>query len=307
MISLSGVSMSFGRHLAVRDVTLDIPTGDSVALWGANGAGKTTLLRCVLGLLRYRGTITVGGHDALSDGKRARVLVGYVPQELGFYDDLGVAESVRFFGKLKGLDTRDANIALDRVGLLGHERKRIRELSGGMKQRLALAIALLGDPPVLVLDEVTASLDALGRADFVDLLARLSGAGRTMLFASHRVEEVGTLARRVVTLESGVATGVSPCEEFLARVNSGAVLHLVMRQDVRSLALRTLSEGGFKPSLNGVGILVPVRPDQKAAPFRVLAEARVAIDDFELVSGQRAASLAAQVLRHPESAQEAKP
>lgn len=293
MISISSVTKCFGRQAAVRDVSLDIAPGDSVALWGANGAGKTTLLRCVLGLLRFTGRITVGGYDVSRDGKRARALIGYVPQELGFYDDLGVAESVRFFGKLKGLHTRGAHAALDRVGLLGHEGKRIRELSGGMKQRLALAIALLGDPPVLVLDEVTASLDAMGRAEFVELLSGLSGEGRTMLFASHRVEEVGTLARRVVMLEGGRISAIDECDAFLTRANAGAVLHLVMPQGVRTLALDALRRGGFSPSLNGVGVLVPVRPDQKAAPFRVLADARVSIDDFELVNERRAVSLAA--------------
>src|SRR5690606_12426351 len=103
--------------------------------------------------------------------KHARRLIGYVPQELGFYDDLGVAEAVGYFARLKGVRLDSPSEPLERVGLAGHERKRVRELSGGMKQRLALAIALLGDPPILVLDEVTASLDACGRQEFVGLLA----------------------------------------------------------------------------------------------------------------------------------------
>jgi len=203
MISIASVTKRFGRATAVDDVSIDIPEGDSVALWGANGAGKTTLIRCVLGLVRFKGSITVDGFDARRQGKWARMRIGYVPQELGFYDDLRVSEAVLFFARLKGLSVRSTGDVLERVGLTGHHRKRIRELSGGMKQRLALAIAMLGDPPVLVLDEVTASLDACGREEFVALLARLSGEGRTMLFASHRVDEVAMLARRVVTLDRG--------------------------------------------------------------------------------------------------------
>ncbi len=288
MITIDHVTMRFGRSVAVDDATLELDAGDSLALWGVNGAGKTTLIRCVLGLLRCRGLIRVAGHDVRRDGKAARRLIGYVPQELGFYDDLGVREAIGFFARLKGLSSVDGAGALARVGLSGHERKRIRELSGGMKQRLALAIALLGDPPVLLLDEVTASLDAVGREEFVALLERLSGSGRTMLFASHRIEEVATLARRVAAMESGRIASVSPCADFVARQGRGAVLHLLMAPAVRDLAMRSLRAGGFSPRLNGVGVLVPVAPEQKAAPFRVLAEARVQVDDFELVCAAQA-------------------
>jgi ABC-2 type transport system ATP-binding protein/nitrous oxidase accessory protein len=284
VIRIDQVTKRFGRTTAVDGVTLDLAAGDSVALWGPNGAGKTTLIRCVLGLLRYRGTIEVGGHDVKRRGKAARRLIGYVPQELGFYDELGVAEAVGFFGALKGLRSVRAGQALEAVGLGGHERKRVRDLSGGMKQRLALAIALLGDPPVLVLDEVTASLDAVGREELLRLLGGLSGSGRTVLFASHRVEEIVALAKRVVALERGRVTGILPAGAFAAQAGHGAVLHLLMSPAHREQAMWSLRAGGFSPRLNGVGVLVPVPPERKAAPFRLLAEARIPVDDFEVVS-----------------------
>jgi len=290
MMCIDSVTKRFGRATAVDAVSIDIPAGDSVALWGANGAGKTTLLRCVLGLLRFSGTIKVGGHDVLRRGKHSRMLIGYVPQELGFYDDLGVAEAVRFFARLKGLSVASTDDVLARVGLSGHAGKRIRELSGGMKQRLALAIAMLGDPPVLVLDEVTASLDACGREEFVSLLSRLSGSGRTMLFASHRVEEVATLARRVIVLEGGRMQSECVAADFAGSLGYGSVLHLAMRPAVRAQAMELLFASGFSPRLNGVGILVPVPREQKAAPFRVLAEARISIEDFELITNAAAAA-----------------
>jgi len=284
MISICNVTKKFRSAAAVDGVSVEIPAGESVALWGVNGAGKTTLIRCVLGLLRYRGRISVGGCDVRLRGKSARMLIGYVPQELGFYDDFRVSEAIRFFARLKGLSVRGCDDVLGNVGLLGHDRKRIRELSGGMKQRLALAIAMLGDPPVLVLDEVTASLDACGRGEFVTLLSRLSGAGRTMLFASHRIDEVTTLAQRVVILEQGRVAAECSAAEFAGRLGSGSILHLVVRPSARDHAMAALTSGGFKPRLNGVGLLVPVPRDQKAAPFRVLAEARVTIDDFDIIS-----------------------
>jgi len=293
MIRVENITMRFGKTTAVDGVSLDLAPGDSVALWGANGAGKTTLIRCVLGLLRFQGRITVGGHDVRRRGKRARLLIGYVPQEIGFYDDLGVAEAVKFFGDLKGVSREDAGAALGKVGLNGHEGKHIRELSGGMKQRLALAIALLGDPPVLVLDEVTASLDAIGRGEFLTLLEQLSGMGRTMLFASHRIEEVASLAKRVAVLDAGRVARVLPCSEFVAELGREAVLHLTIAAPTRMRAIEMLSAQGFVPQLNGTGIYVPVTPEHKAVPFRILAESRIAVDDFELVSLERAESHAA--------------
>lgn len=287
MIAISEVTRRFGRTTAVDGVSLQIEAGDSVALWGTNGAGKTTLLRCVLGLLSFRGSIRVSGYDVRKHGKQARQLIGYVPQEIGLYDDLGVDEAIRFFGRLKGIGRINTAETLAGVGLEGHHRKRVRELSGGMKQRLALAIAILGDPPVLLLDEVTASLDAVGREEFVGLLERLSGAGRTLLFASHRAEEVASLARRVAFLERGKLIDVKPGADFLMSLGHGSHLHIFLNMELRAAALRTLAAGGFSPRMNGVGIIVPVSPDRKAAPFRVLADAGIAVQDFEIITASR--------------------
>lgn len=291
MISIQNVSKRFGRATVLSDVSLDVLGGGSVAFWGANGAGKSTLLRCVLGLLRFEGLITVGGHDVRRAGKHARMLIGYVPQELGFYDDLRVVEAVRYFARLKGIRLPTVEPVLTGVGLPDQGNKRIRELSGGMKQRLALAIAMLGDPPVLVLDEVTASLDACGRGEFVSLLSQLSGTGRTLLFASHRVEEIGALAQRVVVLEHGRVTTVVPAERFAGHLGTDSTLHLTIRADARESAAAVLRNGGFSPRQNGVGLLVPVSADHKAAPFRLLADASIVIDDFELLSMRQTSEL----------------
>lgn len=281
MIRIQNLTKRFGRVLAVDGVSLDVPRGQSVALWGANGAGKSTILRCVLGLLRYSGRIDVGGHD--SRGKHARRLIGYVPQELGFNDDLRVGDAVALFARLKGVGIRNVDEVLERVGIAGQARKRMRELSGGMKQRLALALALLGDPPVLILDEVTASLDACGRDEFVSLLSSLSGAGHSLLFASHRLDEVTTLAGRVVVLDKGRIAEQVASTEFAAR-HSATVLHMHISPSARAQATELLQAHGFAPSLNGVGLLVPVTAPHKDGPLRILANAGVSVEDFDLVS-----------------------
>lgn len=284
MIRIDHLTKKFGKFTAAADISLSLSRGESLALWGSNGAGKTTIIRCVLGLLSFQGTICVGGRDVARNGKRARSLIGYVPQELAFYDDLRVWEAITLFARLKNVARVDLDATLDHVGIPDQGGKRIRELSGGMKQRLALAIALLGDPPLLVLDEVTASLDVCGRAELVALLGRLSGQGRSLLFASHRADEVTSLAHRVLMLEKGKVTAEFPVSQFVARLGAGSVLHLHMPEPSRPIAIELLRGHGFAPTLNGVGILVPVPATQKAVPLRLLAEARVSVDDFELLS-----------------------
>lgn len=203
MIHVDDVRMSFGANHVLRGANLSVAAGEAVALCGANGAGKSTLVQCINGVHRYQGRITVGGFDVRSEGKRARRLLGYVPQELAFRDDMRVDEVLAFHAALRGLGRVDPRAVLRPVGLDEHTRARSRVLSGGMKQRLALALALMGDPPVLLLDELAASLDADGRSAFLRLLVALRGEGRTVLFASHRPEEVEILAGRVAWIEGG--------------------------------------------------------------------------------------------------------
>jgi ABC-type multidrug transport system ATPase subunit len=283
MIRIENLTKRFGRTLAVDGLSLEVAAGQSVALWGANGAGKSTVLRCILGLYRYTGRITVGGHDARRHGKRARRLIGYVPQELGFNDDLRVGQAVALFARLKGVGAQPVDGVLARVGLAGQAGKRMRELSGGMKQRLALGLALLGDPPVLILDEVTASLDTCGREEFVTLLAGLAGSGRSLLFASHRPDEIATLARTVAVLDKGRLAGQEPGAEFAARQGASSVLHVHLPAAARVRAGDLLRAHGFEPSPNGVGLFVPVTAPDKDAPLRVLRTGGIPIEDFDLV------------------------
>jgi ABC-type multidrug transport system ATPase subunit len=227
MIQIDGVRKRFGRARVLDGVSFDVLTGQSVALWGSNGAGKTTLIRCVLGLIDFEGGVRVAGLDVRREGKRVRRLLGYVPQELAFYDDFRVIEAARFLARLRGADVGACEAGLASLGLAEHARKRVRELSGGMKQRLALSVALLNDPPVLVLDEPTSNLDSAGRRSLMELLLRVKGMGKTILFISHRPEEVRGLADRVLTLESGrVLTDVTTATRMhLAGVAGADEIH----------------------------------------------------------------------------------
>ena len=203
MLAVVALTKRFGKFTAVDEVSFEVAPGEAVALWGPNGAGKSTLLKCLLGLLRFTGAIRIDGHDALTAAKAARGRLGYVPQELAFYPEWSGREILAFLAKIKRVAPERVDAALAEVGLSAHGAKPIGSLSGGMKQRLALAAALLSDPPLLVLDEITSNLDANGREGLLSVLARLKGAGKTIVFTSHRRDDVLRLADRVLVLERG--------------------------------------------------------------------------------------------------------
>jgi ABC-type multidrug transport system ATPase subunit len=203
MLAVAALTKRYGRFTAVDNVSFDVSPGEAVALWGPNGAGKSTLLKCLLGLLRFTGAVHIDGHDAVTAAKAARGRLGYVPQELAFYPEWSGREVLAFLAKLKRVAPGRVDVALAEVGLSAHGAKPIGSLSGGMKQRLALAAALLSDPPLLVLDEITSNLDANGREGLLNVLARLKASGKTIVFTSHRRDDVLRLADRVLVLERG--------------------------------------------------------------------------------------------------------
>lgn len=202
MITVTGLAKRYGGRPVFDSVTFTVPRGGSTALWGANGAGKSTTLRCLLGLTRFEGEARVDGLDPRTDPREVRRRVGYVPQEFTCFD-MTVRESLEFFGDLKRVPDSRGREVLMTVGLLAEREKPVAALSGGMRQRLALALALLADPPVLLLDEPTASLDAASRQHLLTLLGAMRQAGKTLLFATHRPEEVLALADTVLMMEDG--------------------------------------------------------------------------------------------------------
>ena len=285
MIQVTNLTKKYGRLTAIDSLTFEIDSGQAVALWGENGAGKTTALRCLLGVIPFEGEVNLGGFDSRTQGKRARMLIGFVPQEINFHDDLTVIDTVDFYARLKHLsnDTERPARLITRLGLENAVDKHVRDLSGGMKQRLALAIAMLADPPILILDEPTVNLDIRARDEFLMLLAELKDMGKTLVFSSHRQEEVKELADRVLVIENGKLVADCSPEELESRLATTTMLKLYLADKARiTTALETLLGGGFKAEQNGTGIWVQVTPMEKAKPISLLANAGITVDDFHI-------------------------
>ncbi|MFI8203627.1 ABC transporter ATP-binding protein [Streptomyces sp. NPDC085937] len=222
-ISASGLSLHYGRTRALDDVSLRLSPGVT-GLLGPNGAGKTTLLRVLATAVPAdRGAFTVLGHDPGTARGRQEVRrrLGYLPQTPGFHPDFTAFEFVDYVAILKELTDRTARHAevrrvLEEVGLGDVRGKRIRKLSGGMRQRVALAAALAGDPAFLVLDEPTVGLDPEQRMRFRELIAT-AGEGRTVLLSTHQTEDVAMLCHRVVVLAGGTVRFDGSPAELTAR------------------------------------------------------------------------------------------
>lgn len=216
---LDRVTKQYGPKIACDRISLQAGPG-VYGLLGANGAGKTTLLRMICGVLRpTSGDIRFSGLDVSSEGYRARL--GYLPQDFGYYPEFTALDFLLYLAALKGLPRaaarQQSRDLLELVGLTGEAGHRICTFSGGMRQRLGIAQALLGDPQLLVLDEPTAGLDPKERVRFRNLIARL-GARRTVLLSTHIVSDVEHIAGTILILKSGVLLQSGPRDAVLQAV-----------------------------------------------------------------------------------------
>ncbi|PPQ30812.1 ABC transporter ATP-binding protein [Rhodopila globiformis] len=205
LITLSHVTMTFGRQVAVRDVSLALNSGECVGLVGHNGAGKSTLIKLMLGLIRPTGghVHALGGDPAGAAAGRARVALGYLPENVAFQPAMTGAETLAFYARLKRQDVRGNAALLAKVGLEQAARRRVGTYSKGMRQRLGLAQALLGSPRALLLDEPTTGLDPAARQDFYALLRDLRDGGVGVLLSSHALAEMEGQVDRVVVMNAG--------------------------------------------------------------------------------------------------------
>jgi heme ABC exporter ATP-binding subunit CcmA len=205
VVHLRGAVSLLGRFPALAGVDLDVAQGETVALQGPNGAGKTTLLRVCAGLLPVvEGEAVVLGHDLRADRRAVRRHVGLLGHATHLYDDLTVADNVRFWSRAVGATPHDADAAMARLGLTGRLRDvAVHRLSAGQRRRVAVAVLVARRPELWLLDEPHAGLDHAGR-DIMDGLVREAvAAGATVLMASHELERVAGLEPRVVRLAGG--------------------------------------------------------------------------------------------------------
>ena len=203
-VGVSHAVKTYREVEALRDVSLSLNGGEVVALVGHNGAGKTTLIKLMLGLIRpTSGEIRVLGDDPAAGQFEARRRLGYLPENVSFNLALTGRETLAFYAGLKGVPKGGVLPLLERVGLAAAADRRVRTYSKGMRQRLGLAQALLGEPRVLLLDEPTTGLDPQLRRSFYEIVASLRDGGATVMLSSHALTELDGRADRITTFTGG--------------------------------------------------------------------------------------------------------
>ena len=206
---------------ALEDVSFCVGSG-VFGLLGHNGAGKTTLMKALVTVLKpSAGAIRVCGFDTATQGKEVRARVGYLPQELAMYPSLSVWDFVNYMAQIKGIrDKKAVSAVLEEVEMLEFSRRKIGQLSGGMKRRVGIAQALIGNPPILVVDEPTAGLDPEERVRFRGLLSRYASEGRTVLLSTHIVEDIHQLCGELAVLRKGRLFYAGTSAALLERVKN---------------------------------------------------------------------------------------
>ncbi len=283
MIRFEVFSKRYGAHLAVAGLTFATRAGEIVALLGPNGSGKTTSLKAAAGLVRpSSGAVRVGEDDLPASDPAARRALSFLPQKVSFPEALTGREVVEFYRRLRGVGAESAEAVLRVAALDGAARRAVGTYSGGMVQRLGLAVAALPDAPLLLLDEPTSSLDAQGLAAFHELAEARRRSGGTVVFSSHQLSDVERLADRVAILVAGRLVAVLSRAELSDRLAERGVLRARLESSPAGL-LERVRAAAPGSSLRGDELTVP-------GPPRARAEALEAVQ----ASGARIRGLTAE-------------
>lgn len=238
-IVIENLRKDYGDVRAVDGLSLSIPEAEVFGLLGPNGSGKTTTINCLTGLIRPTGgTLKVGGHDVETETSGARAVMGVSPQETAIFPYLTGRENVELFGALYSIPKKSLDAGVDhvmeKVGLMDEAGRRVSKYSGGMKRRVSIAMALVQDPRIVLLDEPTVGMDPQSRRAIWDFIMELRDKGKTIVLTTHYMEEAEELCDRVGIIDHGrlIALG-SPAElktQFGARDLEDVFIQLTGRR-----------------------------------------------------------------------------
>lgn len=284
-LELNDISKMYGAFYALKDISVTLENG-VYGILGANGAGKTTLINILIGVIQENsGFILLDGKNIKKMGTDYLDKIGYLPQYPQFYPNFKMREFLDYMCCIKGISKKQRreriDFAIEQVNLQEHEKKRIRELSGGMRQRLGIAQAILNNPEILVLDEPTAGLDPGERIRFRNIISRLS-KDRMVMVATHIVSDIEYIANEVLILQNGCLVQKGTIEELCAEVE-GKVWQLSLEEKdvsgfVNRFLVANMKREGNKISMR---IISDDKPDEMAVYIKPQLE-----DVFLLVFGR---------------------
>ncbi|MFB3785335.1 MAG: ABC transporter ATP-binding protein [bacterium] len=245
MIQVENLQKSYGNLRAVDGISFEVPEGELFGFLGPNGAGKTTTISMISGLLKPdAGSIRIGDIDVWHTPKAAKRILGLVPQDVSLYEELTGWENLQFWGSLYDLPRAElkANIGewLERVGLSDRARDPVAKYSGGMKRRLNLAVGLVHNPKVVLLDEPTVGIDPQARNAIMEIIREIARSGVTILFTTHHLEEAESLCQRIAIMDHGQILVTGSVAELAKVVGDGDIV--TVRGPFTSVQLKTVFE-----------------------------------------------------------------
>ena len=284
MVNAQNVTKKYDDFKALDDLSLEVNRGGAWALLGPNGAGKTTFLKCLLGLKEFNGVIQIDGIDIQQDPKKAKSLIGYVPQHPALYDDLSVQEELRYFGDMRDVKRARVRELIEFVGLEAWARQPVGALSGGMKQRLMLAVALLSDPPVLLLDEPTANLDVRRQLEFRNLIKLLVDEGKTVVLTTHLLGDVDHVAEQIMLLNKGKLVTKSTVKDLFKQLDLSSQMYIELVDSSKEQdAIVALEKSGANDiSVEGSWLEMGIDPSRKLDVLNNLRASDCEIRDFKI-------------------------
>lgn len=281
MIRIEKLVKTYGSVKAVQELDLTAVPGEVLALLGPNGAGKTTTMKTLVGLVPpTSGRVLIDGIDVVKEPRKARRLIGYLPQRVAFYENLTAREVLTFFAKLRGSDLRENAKLLDRVGLAHAADRKTLGFSGGMLQRLGLAVALLGDPRLLILDEPTVGLDPEGSLLFKEIIRERQRAGSTVLLSSHLLAEIQSLCDRLAICLNGRIKTVDTLDGLRAQHALRARMELTLGNANGHTEALAVAAGAENIRFQRGILSVSLANDRKATLIRTLEADGITIHDL---------------------------
>lgn len=283
-VQIQDVTKTFGTVEAVRNASFELHEGETVALVGHNGAGKTTLMKLMLGLIRpTAGTIRVLGDDPAAGEFAARRRLGYLPENVSFNAALTGRETLTFYARLKREPKCGVGNLLEQVGLGHAADRRIGTYSKGMRQRLGLAQALLGEPRVLLLDEPTTGLDPALRQSFYEIVEALRGRGAAVLLSSHALTEIEERAGRVIIMKGGVKVADGTLDELRQVARLPTKIRLTIADRGFANLPNWLEPMGEWRRVNGRIVEIDASPENKIEVLRRATGEGAPVEDLDVV------------------------
>ena len=284
MISVKNLKKIYGDIVAVDGISFNVEKGEIFSLLGPNGAGKTTTIKALLGLIKIDdGEIRINGIDVFSNGKKTKENIGYVPERASFYDNLTALQTLKFFSELKGVD-EDCMALLKEFDLEKDANRKVVNFSKGMIQRLAIAQCLIGKPKLLILDEPTMGLDAVGAYKVREKIRELNENGITIFFSSHILSEVQEISHRVAILNKGKIIAIDTIENLGKMLEVHPKLRIELQRPssyILNVVKNVRGVEDVKMEKNIIEIICS--PNAKTNVIKAIEEAGGKIIDFKTV------------------------